>query len=313
MNASPLLLVDSYAQIYRGFYAVRALTNSAGAPSNAVFAFSKFISRLDADSQGSDGAFIFDLGRSAYRLSLAPDYKANRPPMPEDLRSQLPAIRELVSAYGWPIIEFEGFEADDLIAAIALASQEREVSIVSADKDLSQLIGGRISMLVPDSKDGGLIKRGVEEVKERFGVAPERIADLLALTGDSSDNIQGVDGVGPKTAAQLIEEFGSIDSIIANASKIKRESIRAKIEASKELLERNLKLVKLGSIAPEGVAWIPELFKRRAPDFERIRKIAMEFNLKGLLNELDSKGSETAASSPAPKNDSNLEQMSFSL
>lgn len=313
MNERPLLLVDSYAQIYRGYYAVRALTTPSGAPSNAVFAFSKFISRLDRDYKDADGAFIFDLGRSAHRLALAPDYKANRPPMPDDMRVQLPAIRELIAAFGWPIIEYEGYEADDLIAAIAISAKaEREVMVVSADKDLSQLICGNVSMLVPDKDGGGLARRGPAETLEKFGVPPERVADLLALTGDSSDNIAGIDGVGPKTAAALVAEFGSIQDILANASKIKRESVRVKIEGSRALLERNMELVKLGHIAPPDVAWDAVKFHRSAPDAARILKTANEYSLKGLLKEFDSSAPRQEAPPAQSKpQDSQPEQLTL--
>ena len=310
MNERPLLLIDSYAQIYRGFYAVRALTNAAGAPSNAVFAFSKFISRLTKDNQEADGAFIFDIGRPAHRMALAPDYKANRPPMPEELRAQLPAIRELITAFGWPIIEFDGYEADDIIASIAIAERaRRKVVIVSADKDLCQLIGINVEMLVPD-KEGGLARRGTAEVLEKFGVPPEHIADLLALTGDSSDNIQGIDGVGPKTAAALVNEFGSLQDIIANAAKIKKDALRAKVEAAKELLERNLKLVKLGDICPPGVSWTPDKFKLSAPQVDRILKTAGEYNLKSLQKDF-APASEAKSQAPVEPTRPEPEQLTL--
>ncbi len=299
MNGSPLILVDSYAMIYRGYYAVRALTTSSGAPSNAIFAFSKFIARLQKDyPPESGGAFVFDLGRPAHRLTLAPQYKANRPPMPEDLRAQLPAIRELIAAFGWPIIEAEGYEADDLIASIAIELKDRKALIVSGDKDLSQLVvEGRVEMLVPD-KDGGLAKRGVKEVTEKFGVPPELIPDLLALTGDSSDNIPGVEGVGPKTAAALVSEFGSLASVMARSGEIKRDALRAKIQAASGFLETNLRLVKLGLDKPEGMVWTDDKFKRKEPDAEKLRSLAKAFELKSLLKELDAQAAPPEPQKP---------------
>jgi len=298
MESARLVLVDSYAMIYRGYYAVRALTTSSGAPSNAVFAFSKFIGRLQKDNPEGEGAFVFDLGRPAHRLSIAPQYKANRPPMPEELRAQLKPIRALIEAFGWPILEAEGFEADDIIAAIALERKDRNISIVSGDKDLSQLVEeGRVEMLVPGN-DGGLAKRGVKEVVEKFGVAPELIPDLLALTGDSSDNIPGVDGVGPKTAAALISEFGSLKAVMERCAEIKRDALREKIKAALPFLDGNLRLVKLGLDKPQGMEFTLDKFKRNAPDAGKLRAIATEYELKSVLKDLDAQSAPPEPQKP---------------
>ena len=215
--ASPLLLIDSYSQIYRGYYAIRGLSTAQGTPTNAVFAMTKLLLRLRDEYPGYDGAFVFDKGRPAQRMLLAPSYKANRPPMPEDLRAQLDPIREMIRAFGWNIVEWDGSEADDLIAAAAERFHDRKVLIVSSDKDISQVIDERVEMLVPDHDSKGFHKRGVAETVAKFGVKPEGIVDYLALIGDSSDNIPGVEGVGPKTAAALLNQFGSIDNLIAHA------------------------------------------------------------------------------------------------
>ncbi|MEI3004211.1 MAG: hypothetical protein V8T87_06255 [Victivallales bacterium] len=128
--AAPLLLIDSYSQIYRGYYAIRALTTAQGIPSNAVFAMTKLLMKLKEEYEGYEGAFVFDKGRPAQRMALAPAYKANRPPMPDDLRSQLEIIRDMIHAFGWNIIEWDGAEADDLIAAAAANFTDRKVLIV---------------------------------------------------------------------------------------------------------------------------------------------------------------------------------------
>lgn len=298
MDSPPLLLVDAYAMIYRGYYAVRSLTTSKGVPSNAVFAFAKFITRLQKDHPSEDGAFVFDLGRPAHRMKLAPQYKANRPPMPEDLKAQLPAIRELIAASGWSIVEYDGYEADDLLAAIAVKFADRRVFIVSGDKDISQVIDGRVEMLVPDKDGSGLIRRGVKEVEEKFGVPPSRIVDYLALIGDSSDNIPGVNGVGPKTAAALIAEFGSAIELIARAKEVKKEALRTKIESSIEIIRTNIALTTLDTVPPQGSNWTAESFLRKTPDAGRLRAIATEYELRSVLKELDSQ--ETPAVSAPP-------------
>ena len=188
--AAPLLLIDSYSQIYRGYYAIRALTTAQGIPSNAVFAMTKLLMKLKEEYEGYEGAFVFDKGRPAQRMALAPAYKANRPPMPDDLRSQLEIIRDMIHAFGWNIIEWDGAEADDLIAAAAANFTDRKVLIVSSDKDISQVIDERVEMLVPDHDGKGFTRRGIEETIAKFGVKPSAIVDYLALIGDSSDNIR---------------------------------------------------------------------------------------------------------------------------
>ena len=278
-----LLLVDAFSQVFRGYFAVRALSTAAGVPTNAVFAMTKLLMKLQQDYGDHDGAFVFDKGKCKERLELAPAYKANRPPMPEDLRVQMEPIRNMIRAFGWPIVESEGYEADDLIGAAATADAEREVLILSSDKDLSQLINERVKMLVPDRDGKGLLVRDIEATKEKFGVPPEGIVDYLSLIGDSSDNIPGVEGVGPKTAASLITQFGSIEAMLANPEKIAKENLRAKIEAARETLELNRKLILLNFAAPlEGAS-----FTKEEPDYGKIRELAGQAELKSILKELD--------------------------
>lgn len=287
-----LLLVDAFSQVFRGYFAVRALSTASGVPTNAVFAMTKLLLKLQQDYGDCDGAFVFDKGKCTARLALAPAYKANRPPMPEDLRAQMEPIRNMIRAFGWPIVESEGYEADDLIGAAAAADSEREVLILSSDKDLSQLINERVKMLVPDRDGKGLLVRDIEATREKFGVPPEGIVDYLSLIGDSSDNIPGVEGVGPKTAASLISQFGSIEAMLAAPEKIAKENLRAKIVAARETLELNRKLILLNFAAPlEGAS-----FTKAEPDYGKIRELAGQAELKSILKEL-----EKTAPAPAPE------------
>jgi len=296
---NPILLVDSYSQIYRGYYAVRALTTASGVPSNAVFAMAKFLLKLQQDYGNCEGAFVFDKGRCAARLELAPQYKANRPPMPEDLRVQLDPIRELIEAFGWPILEKEGFEADDLIACVAEKSAPRKVRIISADKDISQVINDRVEMLVPDHDGKGFLVRDARATFEKFGVPPSGMVDYLAMVGDTSDNIPGVDGIGPKTAAALISQFGSIEAMLAAPEKIAREVIREKIIASAELLRLNRKLIQMDCNAPvEGAS-----FAKKAPDYVKIKEIAERLELRSILRELE----KTSENPPPAEKTSQME------
>ena len=298
-----LLLVDAFSQVFRGYFAVRALSTAAGVPTNAVFAMTKLLMKLQQDYGDHDGAFVFDKGKCTARLALAPAYKANRPPMPEELRVQMEPIRNMIRAFGWPIVESEGYEADDLIGAAAMADAEREVLILSSDKDLSQLINGRVRMLVPDRDGKGLLVRDIEATREKFGVPPEGIVDYLSLIGDSSDNIPGVEGVGPKTAASLIAQFGSIEAMLTAPEKIAKENLRTKILNAKETLILNRKLILLNFAAPlEGAS-----FTKAEPDYGKIRELAEQAELKSILKELEKK---SPAPAPEPKTSGGT-QMTF--
>lgn len=288
MNSQNIILVDAYAQIYRGFFAIRNLSNSKGIPVNAVFALAKFLIRINREYPVQYGAFTFDVGKPAFRLDILPQYKANRPPMPDELRTQIPFIHRLVECFGWPSLSKEGYESDDLIAGISSFFQDFPVLIVSGDKDIAQVIDERVKMLIPDKKDGGLAVRGVEEVVERYGVTPAQIPDLLALTGDSSDNIPGLQGVGPKTAAKLLAEFGSLRNLLDASSKIDNQKLREKVVASLDILKKNLDLVTLKKDLPDDSWKNLSMLQRRAPDWSKVLELCEELELKSIHKEVES-------------------------
>lgn len=280
-----LFIIDAYAQIYRGFYAVRYLSNSRGEPTNAVFAMAKFLLKMHKEFPGELGAFVFDVGKPSFRMELAPDYKANRAPMPDELRAQIPILKELIEAFGWPEISREGYEADDLIAALAEDFGSQPVRIVSSDKDIHQVVTDNINMMVPDSK-GGFDIRGPEEVRKKFEVDTCRIVDYLSLIGDASDNIPGVQGVGPKTAAKLINEVGGIDDLLTSPEKIANVKLRDKIVAAEDILRKNQKLVTLKTDV-ENKPWNdPAAVTRREPDWAALEKLAEHYELKSILKEI---------------------------
>lgn len=287
MTADRLVLVDGYAQVYRAFYAIPGLTTPDGRPSNAIYGVVRFLLKLDEELPGRWGVVVFDRGRPARRLELLPEYKAQRPPMPDELRAQQAPLREWLAALGWPVLEEEGREADDVIAALALnAGADRETAIVSHDKDLTQLVAGsRVYMLRPDPK-GKLERMGPAEVEAKFGVKPEQIRDYLALLGDSSDNIPGVPGVGSKTAAQLLQQFGSVEQILAHVADVAKPSVRSSLAANTDLLQRNVQLVSLETDLPAGWQGVESL-RRRPPDFAKLRGLAADFGFKSLLPLLD--------------------------
>jgi len=212
MSSNVLLLVDAMAGIYRAFYAIRNLSTSAGEPTNAVFGFVRMLRQLETWWEPSHVVVVFDGGLPEERMTLVPEYKAQRAPMPDDLRAQIPRIEEFLDLYGVPRVRVLGEEADDVMATMVRTAEEdaESVLLATSDKDLYQLVNETVK-LVRMSGEQGLMGR--EEVIEKTGVPPEKIIEWLALVGDSADNIKGVPGVGPKTAAKLLTEHGSLDGI----------------------------------------------------------------------------------------------------
>jgi DNA polymerase I len=204
-------LVDGSAYIFRAFHALPPMTRADGTPVNAVYGFANMLTKLVEDSEADFLAVIFDTARKTFRSDIYPEYKAHRPPAPEELIPQFDLIREATRAYSLPCLELEGFEADDLIATYARHAVEQgfDVTIVSSDKDLMQLVGPGVRMMDP-MKNKFI---GPDEVVEKFGVGPERVVDVQALLGDSTDNVPGIKGIGEAPAAQLINEFGSLDEL----------------------------------------------------------------------------------------------------
>ena len=249
------MLVDGFNLAYRCFYAVPELTRADGFPTNALHGWVKSLWRL-ADQEKPDATLVFfDLGGAQDRLALHPEYKAHRAEMPEALEKQIEPIKALTRAMGLVGIEQDGVESDDLLAsqAVALAGVGHTVLIVSADKDFAQIVGERVKILLPpptaNPKLGWRLLDGAG-VAGKFGVPPERIADYLALVGDTSDNIPGLDGVGPKTAAKWLAEFGSLENVITHAADVKPDRFRAAVAAESERLRMNLKLTTLNLALP---------------------------------------------------------------
>jgi DNA polymerase-1 len=218
-----LLLVDGTGYLYRAYHALPDLRTSGGLPTGAVRGFVTMLRTLRAAVPCEHAACVFDAHGPTFRDELYPEYKAHRPPTPPDLVAQGPLVREAARALGWTVLEVSGVEADDVIATLAAdaRAQGAEVVIASGDKDLAQMVDEGTVLIDTMSRDGGPPRRsGCAEVKERFGVPPDRIVDYLALVGDTADNVPGVPKVGPKTAARWIEQYGSLDAIMARAGEI---------------------------------------------------------------------------------------------
>ena len=281
-----VVLIDAYSQIFRSFYAVRVLKDPKGRPVNALYIFTKLLLGIEKEYPGNTGAMLFDCGKVKFRLEVAPEYKANRPPMPDDLKSQMPAIREMAEAFGWPLLSAENYEADDLIGGFAKSCTEK-VLIVTSDKDLSQLVNDRISILAPTKgNSGGFAIRQEAEVIEKFGIKPELVADYLALVGDSSDNIPGVSGIGPKSAAALLNEYGPIESWGEHFEKLSGSKFAAKLNGKEELLKNNLILVRLKTELPEEFKDLKKTLARRSPDWQKIAQLCREYAFNAILKVL---------------------------
>ncbi|MFP4473499.1 MAG: DNA polymerase I [Candidatus Omnitrophota bacterium] len=243
MTKEKLFLIDAHALCYRAFFAVRGLADSKGRPTNAVFGFTNILRKFLADFHPRYCAVCFDKEGRTFRQEKYADYKIQRPTMPDELRSQIPLIKKLISAYGIPIMEEQGFEADDLIAVIArgLSSAEQPVVVVSDDKDFFQLVNHDVQVYSPRRES--LLYAA--DVKDVLGVEPCYVTDFIALAGDSSDNIPGVAGIGKVTARKLINQFGSLKEIYAHLEEISSPAIRKKLSEQREVAELSKELAEL--------------------------------------------------------------------
>jgi DNA polymerase-1 len=279
---SRLLIVDGHAYAYRAFHAIRELRAPDGRPTNAIYGFVKMLEKMRLVVSPTHLMVVWDGGLNAERLAALPAYKAQRPEMPVDLRPQLAGIGDFLAAAGIASYRADGVEADDYIATLARqAGVGWNVVIASSDKDFMQLVSPQIGLLNPNDKTGTIWGR--EQVFAKTGVAPEQIADWLALMGDAVDNIPGVPGVGPKTAAELLKQFGTIENLLAQLDEVKSEKLRAALRASAGDVVRNQKLVRLPVVPCE---FAPEKLVVREGDRAALRQLFGAWGFKGMLEAL---------------------------
>jgi len=288
-NFPPLLaLVDGSNYIYRAYYAIPALTNSRGFPTNAIYGFTNMLMKLLRDLSPDYIVMTFDLKGPTTRHSEFDDYKATRKPMPDDLIPQIPSIKDVVRAFSICILEKQGIEADDLIGTLTVQAGQRgwRTAIISGDKDLMQLINDRVTM-VDTMKEKTY---DATAVKEKFGVGPDKVVEILGLMGDTSDNIPGVPGIGPKTAQRLIEEYGSVDAVVENAERLHNVKLREKIRehAEQAKLSRQLALIRKDI----DVDFNLQDAAKREPDRELLAGLFSEFEFSSLLHQI--KGNDAA-------------------
>lgn len=277
-------LIDGTNLIFRAYYAIRHLSTSKGFPTNAIYGFTNMLLKLLRDEKPAHIAIVFDSGKPSFREEIYPEYKANREEPPDDLIQQFPHIPRIVDALNIPNISHEGVEADDVIGTIARFSVQKgdKVVIVTGDKDFMQLVDANVSLL-----DTMKEKRITEkEVKEKFGVEPGKVVDVLALMGDASDNIPGVHGIGPKTATKLIKEFGDLENLIKNADKLEG-ALKDKITID----TKNARLSKRLATIHTDVKIDLDLndLNLKKPDPEKLREVLKEFEFTSLLTDLTPK------------------------
>ena len=296
-----MLLIDGHSMAYRAFFAlpVENFATSSGAPTNAIYGFASMLVNILKSEKPTHVAVAFDVSRKSFRTEKFPEYKANRSKSPDEFKSQIPSIYELVNAFGIPTFELEGYEADDLIATITKSAHESDLPVVicTGDRDSFQLIDDLVTVLYPKKGVTELARMTPSEVQEKYGVTPKQYADFAALRGDPSDNLPGIPGVGEKTAAKWISEFGSIKTLIAKA-----DSISGKVG---QALKENIAAVLLNRELNQLISEVP--IKYKISDLKwlgvkstELTKLLKQFEIKSLNERIKLLPSEKS------NNDTNL-------
>ncbi|MCL4457558.1 MAG: hypothetical protein M1147_00310 [Nitrospirae bacterium] len=283
-----LYLIDGNSYFYRAFHAIRGLTNSKGFPTNAIYGFTNMIMKIIREKKPDAIAIAFDSPVPTERHKIYEEYKAQRPETPSDLVLQIPYIKEIINAFNIPSFEMPGYEADDIIGTVAkkAAAQNITVFILSGDKDMMQIVGNGIKIYDP-MKDVFIDEK---YVIERFGLPPERLTEIMAITGDAVDNIPGVKGIGEKTAKELLSKAGSLDELIDHPEKTASERLR-------KMIADNIEDIKLSRILATIDTDIPvDVDIRRLtvgdPDWPKLLQLFTEFEFKSLIKLIPSKGRE---------------------
>jgi DNA polymerase I len=275
-----LLIIDGHAYAYRAFHAIRVLNSPSGQPTNAIYGFIKMVVKMRGTIAPTHSIVVWDGGLSAERLAALPEYKAQRPEMPEPLRPQIDQIVEYLEAARIASYCRPGIEADDAIACIARRAEEMgwTTVIASSDKDFMQLVSPRVGLLNPHDKTEAVW--AAEQVRAKTGVEPGQIVDWLSLIGDNVDNIPGVPGIGPKTAADLLKQFGSIEELFTRLNQVKSERLQGALLGAKNAVLRNRELVRLHQVSCDFSA---EELAVKQPDTTRLAALYERWGFKTLL------------------------------
>lgn len=297
MPDKKIFLIDGHALCYRSFYGISSLTNSKGQPTNAVYGFVSTMLKILKQYAPSHMAVCFDTGKKTLRQEKFEEYKIQRPSMPEDLISQLPVIKEVIKAYRIPVFEKDGYEADDVIATIVrkLGKSVGKIVIASDDKDMYQLVNDEVAMY--SFRQDKIL--GVEESRERFGIEPSRITDYIALCGDTSDNIPGVDGIGEVTARNLINQLGSLENVYDRIDEVAQAKVKEKLTAQKDVAFLSKQLALLEADVPVDVK--ADDLRVLEPDTKELARLFNELEFRKFLQELDQDQLEGQGTQNAPQ------------
>jgi len=285
ISVDRLLIIDGHAYAYRAFHAIRRLTAPDGRPTNAIFGFIKMLGKLRASLQPTHLIVVWDGGLSAERMAALPEYKAQRPAMPTGLAAQLDEMVSYLGAANIASFCQEGVEADDYIACLArwATAEGVRVVIASSDKDFLQLVSPTVGVFNPNDKTEAVWTRA--QVRERTGVEPGQIVDWLSLIGDSVDNIPGVPGVGPKTATELVNQFGSVEALYRRLDEVPSEKLRTALRAAEETVRRNQRLIRLQADLP--CAFSLDELAVKPVEADRLRELFERWGFKNMLAELE--------------------------
>jgi len=284
-----LLLIDGHYYLYRSFFAIRGLTNSRGEPTNAIYGFLKAMRKMVADLKPDLGAVVWDHGLPDRRTSLQSAYKQHRPEMPLELRSQEIWLQDKLPLTGFSSLSAPATEADDLIASYTrkAVTAGHNVVIATNDKDILQLTSEQVAIYSTAKADAGrdaFALLGPREIKEKWGVEPSQIGEILALTGDSTDNIPGVPGIGGKTAAQLIHNYGTVENLLRNLTSVLPEKLRERLANAKNLIQANRQMIALDDELP-----LPKALEdlRIAPQYNLLLPALEECEFRTLVKEVE--------------------------
>jgi len=285
-----IYLIDGNSLCYRAFYAIKGLSTSKGIPTNAIYGVLNMLRKLVKEHSPKMLTFVFDMKGPTTRHEKFKEYKVHRQPMPDDLIDQMDSIKEFISAYNIPIFQKEGYEADDIIATLAEKAKDKglSVTIVTGDKDALQLVDKFTKVLSPHTTSDKLYDP--KGVHEKYGIGPDQMVELMALMGDSTDNIPGVKGVGQVTALKLVTKYGSVENIYKNIEKIEPESLRKKLKENRKMAELSRELVELDRKVP--VKFDIKEAQVGEPDWEKLAELCRKFEFNKLLKEIMFRGEE---------------------
>ena len=301
-----LYLIDGSAYLYRAFHAIRGgLSNARGMPTNAAFGFTRMLLKLMDEKKPEHLAVLFDVKGPTFRHERYPEYKANRPPAPDDLVVQIPWVKDITRAFNIPLLEKEGFEADDLIGTLARQAEVAgyHVVMVTGDKDFLQLVTEKTRLWDPMKE----LETGPEEVREKFGLEPADLVDVMGLSGDTSDNVPGVPGIGPKTAAKLIRDFGSMEKLYENVETIKAKKQKENLTSYRDQAFLSRELVTIRTDAP--VDFDPETFQRQEPDTAALSRIFQELEFRALQERFPMESDQTGKTYTAVTTEAELDAL----